>query len=125
MIDTLLRAMPPLKEWFEAISSHKKRRDEEHEEAIEALYTALNETRIYIGRINRAGESHRDEDTEAKLSRLWTKASRKLRKVDSHLAKRCFMKGDYWANPDGWTEEDIARARIQIDKVFRAARRLL
>jgi ATP-dependent protease HslVU (ClpYQ) peptidase subunit len=123
------------RQWLEFSNTNDRHRDEEYEEALGALYTALNETRIYIGSLERhrlaanrgivqAG-SGRNLETEAKLSRLWTAASVKLRRFNHDLAVRSMMKGDYWANPEEWTDRDIRRARIQIDSVFREARRLL
>ncbi len=41
------------------------------------------------------------------------------------LADRCFLKGDYWANPDIWSDQEIREARIEIDRVFKEARALL
>ena len=127
----IMPALSALKGWF----ATGRRPDAGYQEALEALYTALNETRIYIGLLDRSkfgldqGEDltapRRSIETEARLSQLWTHASLKLRQVDRDLAERCFDKGDYWAHPDEWTEDDVKRARIQIDSVFRAARRLL
>jgi hypothetical protein len=37
----------------------------------------------------------------------------------------CFQKGDYWANPDSWTQDDVKKAGIGIDDVFQRAKQLL
>jgi hypothetical protein len=137
MIDlsAIMGAATPVREWFELIRTGRKQKSQKDEEALAALLLALNETRIYIGSLDRhrlgidldtnEPTRSRDEQTEAMLSRLWTTASLKLRHVDPDLSERCFRKGAYWANPDVWTDADIKRARIQIDKVSRKARKLL
>ena len=87
------------------------------------FYTALNEPRIYLGGLEQ--RKPRNPDTEATLSRLWTTASTKIREIDRSWAMRCFQKGDYWANPDNWTEDDVKKAGIGINEVFEKAQDLL
>jgi len=134
-LSTILAALTQIRQWFESLRTHNTYRDERYQEALGSLYTALNETRIYIGWLDRGRygkalsvnnpPAQRNEETEAKLSRLWTTAALKLRNIDHELAERCMLKGDYWANPEAWSEDKIKRARIQIDSVFREARKLL
>jgi hypothetical protein len=123
MIDlsVIIGAATPIREWFELIRTGRKQKSQKDEEALAALLLALNETRIYIGSLDRHrmglnlstnGPTHsRDERTEAMLSRLWTTASLKLRHVDPDLSERCFRKGEYWANPDEWAGDDIKKGQ--------------
>lgn len=131
-ITSITSLLSPLKEWFTAISAERVRREERYQEALTALYLALNETRIYLGSLERkwqadekSTEERRNYETEAKLSRLWTAASLKLKPFNRDLAERCLMKGDYWAIPETWDGADIKSARIGIDQMFKAARKLL
>jgi hypothetical protein len=154
-LQTVLSLAAPIKEWFEAIRQHRQEQNEKVREAIQALYIALNETQIYIGRITRppyipAGQQltkrsrkasptpgldlfvgpfglhvRRDDEREAGLSRLWTQAALKLREVNPELADRCALKGSYWASPEQWVGKDVCRAHIEINQMFKAARRLL
>lgn len=64
-------------------------------------------------------------EAEARLSRLWMRAAVKLRKIDPELARRCELKGEYWAAPEDWSEARLRRARIAIQQVCRSARELL
>ena len=122
-----------LRAWFEALRGQHRAKREDEKAALRALYTALNETRIYLGIISRPSFSRiegsqraeRNEETEARISRLWTEASVSLRDVDRDLAERCLLKGDYWANPEAWSKRDISRARIGLNRVFRDAQKLL
>lgn len=119
--------------WFGTLSGQQRVRREDEKTALRSLYAALNETRIYIGRLSRPSMSgikksqsvDRNEEIEARISRLWTEASISLRDLDHDLAERCMLKGDYWANPETWSEQDIARARIGINRVFKDAQKLL
>jgi hypothetical protein len=52
-IQAVLAIAPSLKEWFDSISKHRRERSEKVESALEALYVALNETRIYVGVLER------------------------------------------------------------------------
>jgi len=119
--------------WFGTLSGQQRERREDEKAALRSLYAALNETRIYIGRLSRPSVSRirrsqdveRNEEIEARISRLWTEASVSLRDLDRDLAERCLLKGDYWANPEAWSEQDIARARIGVNRVFKDAQKLL
>lgn len=119
--------------WFGTLSDKQRVRHEDEKTALRSLYTAINETRIYIGRLSRSSVSRiernqsveRNEEVEARISRLWTEASVSLRDLDHDLAERCMLKGDYWANPETWSRQDIDRARIGINRVFKDAQKLL
>jgi hypothetical protein len=121
---TILGAITPLKSLLEFISTKRATDSAQHEEALVALYTALNETRIYIGELKQ-NTNARNRETEKTLSRLWTVASTKIHNIDQSWGITCFQKGDYWANPDNWTQKDIAKAGIGIDEVFQRAKELL
>jgi len=128
----LFAALPEFRNWFTFLYNERKegqKVDAREEEAVAALYLALNETQIYIGSMQRKeAESHgviRDYEVEAKLSRLWTDASLKTRRYDPDMSERLRKKGEYWANPDMWTADDVKRARIQITQVLDSARGLI
>lgn len=111
----------------------KRQSEKDYEDALSALYTALNETQIYIGSLRKKRRPEgvpivgfiRNAKTEAKLSRLWTKAAVKIRSYDIDLADRCRTKSEYWANPDDWSDKDLEDARIKIGQVLDDARKLL
>lgn len=134
-LNTLLGIFTQLRQWLEFTKASGKETDKDYQEALTALYNALNETRIYLGSLERNSlsaksdllqiPSARNIDTEARLSKLWTAAAIKLRQYDLNLADRVFIKGDYWANPDRWINEEIKEANIQIEELFQDARKLL
>ena len=91
--------------------------------ALSAIISASNETKIYIQRVQRSGNT--DRETEEKLSRLWAAASVPLRHFDHDLAERCLRKSEYWLNPENYSATDIAKFRIGIDQVYKEAKKLL
>lgn len=91
--------------------------------ALSAIISAANETKIYLQRVQRTGQTNRE--TEEKLSRLWAAASIPLRHFDQDLANRCLDKSEYWLNPENYSATDIAKFRIGIEQVYKEARALL
>lgn len=105
------------------IREGKRRRDERIDRALYALYTALNETKAYVERLDSG--KRRNRKIERSIARLWHDASVPLRDIDRDLAERCFMKGSYWMEPDVWTDIMIKKKRIKLDQVMRSTRKLL
>lgn len=105
------------------IRNGRIKKDVRTDEALFALYAALSETKSYISSLAE-GKAH-DRKYEHKLANMWHKASIPLRHIDSDLAKRCFDKGNYWMNPNSWSEASIRENRIAIDQVLESIRDLL
>jgi|WetSurMetagenome_2_1015567.scaffolds.fasta_scaffold431079_2 hypothetical protein len=105
------------------IREHRKYRNERTDQALYALYTALNETKAYMQHID-SGKK-RDRKREWAIAKLWHDASVPLRDIDRDLAERCFLKGSYWLEPDTWTEVMIKKKRIKLDQVLKSTRNLL
>ena len=96
-----------------------QQRDENATNALNALYVATNETRLYIH-----DRQQIDRDVEAALSRLWGAAGIALRKVDRSLADRCFSKATAWVEPEKWNDERIVDANIELNSMYDELRRL-
>ena len=135
MLEGILALLGPLKDWLTLGGTERRARHAEEREALLSLYTALNESRLYIASQDPSRFSHRSPDAgganprsaerEEQLSRLWIDASVKLRHINRDLAERCLIKSDYWAHPEAWDDTDVKKARIELDRVFREARALL
>jgi hypothetical protein len=130
----LLKAADSLLGWFGLLRKEQLERGERERRAIKALYVALNETVLYFRRLDRPylarnskerKEFVRNIQAEEALSRLWMEASVELRNIDSDLAERCFFKGQYWADRDGWSDEDVRKANIKLTKVLEDAKILM
>jgi len=105
------------------LRAKKKERGEKTDQALYALYTALNETKAYMSHLQSGKE--RDRNREFFIAKLWHDASVPLRKVDRDLAKRCFDKGNYWLEPNTWSELMIISKRIDLSQIMESIRDLL
>jgi len=105
------------------IRDSRKHRNERTDQALYALYAALNETKAYIDLLN-SGKK-RNRKMEWAIAKLWHDASVPLRNIDRDLAERCFIKGSYWLEPDTWTDLMIKKKRIKLEQVLKSTRNLL
>ena len=105
------------------IREGRRHRNDRIDQALYALYAALNETKSYIERLDSG--KRRNRKTEWAIARLWHDASVPLRDIDPDLADRCFIKGSYWMEPETWTDVRIKRKRIKLDQVLKSTRKLL
>jgi hypothetical protein len=104
--------------WFE----RKDRLAERDKLAQEKVSLALSETTMYLGEF-RKGKTDREQ--EKALSKLWREASVALSEVDEGLAKSCFLKMEYWADPERWSTEDIERTKIRLEQVSERIRQTM
>ena len=105
------------------LRAKKKERGERTDQALYALYAALNETKAYISYLESGRKP--DRKRELAIAKLWQDASVPLRQVDPDLAGRCFDKGSYWLERDAWTELMINKKRIGLNQVIESIRNLL
>jgi hypothetical protein len=105
------------------IREGRLRRDEKIDLALYALYAAINETISYTTNLKLG--RRRDRKKEFAIAKLWHDASVPLRHIDQELARRCFIKGGYWLNPDTWTERMIKRKGIKLDQLLKSTRSVL
>jgi len=105
------------------IREGKKWRNDRKDQSLYALYTALNETKAYVEKLNYG--KRRNRKTEWAIAKLWHDASVPLRDIDRDLADRCFIKGSYWMEPNTWTEMKIEEKRIKLNQVLESTRKLL
>ena len=134
-IPVLLKATDSVLGWFGFLRKERKEKSERERQALKALYLALIETSMYFRRLDRPylAKNKKEEkvgfqrniQTEEALARLWTEASVELRDVEPELAQRCFFKGQFWADRDAWTQDDIRKADIVLEKLRRDAQFLL
>lgn len=105
------------------IRERNLKRDEKIDTALHSLYVALSETKIYTLELKSGSERNRDK--EYKLAKFWHDASVPLRKIEPELARKCFLKGSYWLEPDAWSQAKVEEYQIALDKVFEETRELL
>jgi hypothetical protein len=110
-----------VKQWVSNLRRAKRERKEASKEALRAVIVAVRATTVYLRSL---GEGHRKSfEKEERLAREWTELAFKLEDIGLHkLAKRCSIRGMYWANPNEYTEEFLEKAGVRLDDIERAAR---
>jgi len=103
------------------IATLSRERRQLRTEALRAISTALQETKIYYRDQEVKG---RDLDREADLVRLWSNAAIPLNEIEPELALACEQKSEFWVNPDNWSSEEIQRFGIKLEDVSAAYRQL-
>ena len=119
-IQAVKDVLEELRKWVKMLSDWSSRNANEEKEALNTLLHALNETMIYLGRINAEPDSAYRETEEA-ISRLWKDAAIKVQPYNQELATRCNAKGLYWGNPSYFTKEEIANMNISISEIQKYA----
>lgn len=109
--------------WLKLASDEKQRHSEDYKKALLSVYFAANETKIYVATVKRRHKP--DTRREAELSRLWTQAAVEIRELGPVLAQKCLLRGDYWADPTAWTEQELEQAKISLKEIFERSRGLL
>lgn len=111
-----------LLQWLRSLSRASDDRKAACLHAIESVITGVRKTERYCrerdqGKIN--------ADTEADLAAMWTELGFQLEALGvKKLAKRCNVKGQYWASPQKFSDEWWEQADIGLDSVDKLARRI-
>ncbi len=101
-----------------------QKRREESRRALQGVIRATRQTRVYVRELDARGK--RDFKKEERLSDTWTKLGFELKALGVHaLAKRCDIAGGYWADPDQFSPEFLARARIRLGDLELEAKSLI
>lgn len=123
MLEALVGLLPALGNLLKDKSQRRRLQDDRGQRAVESILRAVNETKLYIAALSRS--KSRDTDREEELSRLWTETAAALHGIDDDLGRRCRLKGEYWANPEQWSEQQVRDARILLTEVASDADALL
>ena len=109
-------------QWMRGLTRASDERKKNCLQAIEAVIVATRRTQAYC-RARDAGTP--DPRTEEDLAMLWTRLGFQLNGLKvTKLAKRCDVKGRYWASPEKFSKEWLDQADIGLESVDRVARQL-
>jgi hypothetical protein len=103
--------------FFDWVRETGVRRTEKIDKAVEALGSALMETRIYIR--DRSDKAQRSTERENELAKLWMDASHSLRRIRNDTAKIARMKSEYWLDPERWQGDASEEDAIAIENVIK------
>jgi hypothetical protein len=113
-----------LKQWLTNLNRAGKERQRQSIEALRAVVVAARHTQAYVRRLNDTADQ--DHAQEAKLSEMWTELGFRLGDLGlTRLAKRCDIKGRYWANPEGFDHEFLHKADVGLERMEQLARQML
>lgn len=113
-----------LKQWLTNLNRANSARQRRSIEALRAVVIAARHTQAYVRLLN--DTTNQDHKQEAALSEMWTELGFKLTDLGlSKLAKRCDIKGRYWADPDCYDVEFLQKADVGLERMEQLARQLL
>jgi hypothetical protein len=118
---TVLAAGKNINSFVDSFRQAKRNRNDEYDFALASLLAAICETKLYVSGLNKEDS----KETEAIIARLWHKAAVAMRRFDSSLAEKCYLKGDYWTEPASWTNNDVKRNRITLSEMHEVCRQLI
>jgi hypothetical protein len=109
-----------IRTWLELRAKYNSQQDERFDEALLAVHQAANRTRAYLADV-RFDPDSRERDRENDLSNAWMRVGdclRRLHDPDAEaLYQRCFVKAEYWADPEVWKDGRLQEAGIGLDRL--------
>ena len=113
-----------LKQWLVNLRKAGLARKAESVDALRAVIVAARQTSAYVRRLSENGQQ--DHKVESKLAATWTELSFLLSDLKlNKLAKRCDIKGRYWANPTQFDAEFLDKADVGLERMEQLARQTL
>ena len=110
--------------WLGNLSRARQQRKRESIEALRAVVIAARHTQAYLRQLEDSGQQN--HATEANLAGLWTELGFRLNDLGlTKLAKRCDIRGRYWADPNILDADFLQRADIGLERMEQLARQLL
>jgi hypothetical protein len=110
--------------WLGNLSRARQQRKRESIEALRAVVVAARHTQAYLRQLEDTGQQN--HATEANLAGLWTELGFRLNDLGlTKLAKRCDIRGRYWADPNILDADFLQRADIGLERMEQLARQLL
>lgn len=113
-----------LKQWLINLDRAGALRKKQSIDALRAVIIAARNTQAYVRRLTDTGKQ--DHAQEAMLSEKWTELGFRLGDLGlSKLAKRCDIKGRYWADPSRFDGDFLQKADVGLERMEQLARQLV
>jgi len=113
-----------LKQWLVNLSRANRERQGQSIAALRTVIIAARQTQAYLRLLH--DTALQDHAQEAKLSEMWTELGFELTDLGlSKLAKRCDIKGRYWANPDRFDCDFLQKADVGLERMEQLARQMV
>jgi hypothetical protein len=131
VVNDIFEALDRIVAWLGFVRKRQEERSAQMERALEAVMIAANKTRSYLAvkrmrdAVPNRRREYRDQQAENELRDAWREAGSRLHNVarddeTAWLARRCFEKSVYWADPDHINWEDdaaVQAAGIKLDSI--------
>ena len=109
------------KQWLTNLQRASTERKTQSIEALRGVVLAARYTQTYIRQLKET--ENQDHGEEASLSTVWTELGFKLADLGlPALAKRCDIKGRYWADSSQFDETFLNKADISLERMEQLAR---
>lgn len=113
-----------LRQWLNNLSRANRDRQKQSIDALRTVVVAARQTQAYLRLLHDTARQNHAQ--EAKLSEMWTQVGFELTDLGlSKLAKRCDIKGRYWANPDRFDSDFLQKADVGLERMEQLARQLV
>jgi hypothetical protein len=108
--------------WLRNLSRANAARKQESLRSLNQVVAALRMTQAYSRGLSQGNRNH---STEADIAAKWTELAFELERLGlDSLAKKCDIKGRYWADPSQFDEGFLAQAKTDLASVEKLARDL-
>lgn len=122
MIDSFSSFLLAVKDLLETLQKQKIIREQRLDDGLEAIVSAMIDTRKYLEREN---AKERDRQKELDLSKSWRLAAIKIRKINPDLATKLRFKSLYWEDAMNISRKEILEKGIALKQVEDEFRKLL
>lgn len=113
-----------LKQWLINLRNAGEARKRESVGALRAVIVAARHTKAYVRQL--CDTERQDHEKEGELAAMWTELSFSLYDLKLwKLAKRCEIKGRYWADPAQFDKEFLEKADIGLERMEQLAKQML
>jgi len=106
--------------YLQEIQNDKRFSEQQRQSALLALSKAFHATEGYYA--ERAAGSTKSENAEHEIAGLWDAAAICIEPFNNKLANRLGLKSRFWREGAAWSDDEIAGANIQLEKVRRDGR---
>ncbi len=121
---SLWELLKHLSKWLANLRRAGDTRKNQSVAALRKVITAARQTRVYVRHLGKTGEQ--SHTTEAELAVTWTNLGFELSDLGLHkLAKRCDIKGRYWADPGQFDAGYLEKADVALDRMEKLARQMV
>lgn len=101
--------------FIEKYNGDKNIAEQTRRDAREAITKAYHATCGYYAKRDQGAPT--DVGLEHDIAALWDVAATRVQPIDEMLANRLGLKSRYWREGAAWSDEQIADAKIQLDKI--------